>query len=95
MYKGPPIHWNHIPDVLTAQKFIRQSGLPNFLGLYIPVRTNLNVNSWRRHLADYFDQQLLDLIEFEFPLDFDRSRELQSTFVNHASDRLYKDHVDK
>ena len=84
-----------IPDVLTAHKLIRQSGLPNFLGLHIPVRTNLKINSWRKHLVDYFDQQLPDLIKFRFPLDFDRSRDLQSTFVNHASARLYPDHVDK
>ena len=69
--------------------------MPNFLGMRIPVQTNLNVNSWRRHLVDYFDQQLPDLIEFGFPLNFDRSRHLQSTFVNHASARLYLDHVDK
>ena len=46
-------------------------------------------------MVDYFDQQLPDLIEFRFPLDFDRTRELQSTFVNHASARLYPDHVEK
>ena len=44
---------------------------------------------------DYFDQQLLDLTEFGFPLDFDRSRDLQSTFINHALARLYPDQVDK
>ena len=62
VYKGPTVNWDYIPDVLTAHKLIRQSNLPNFLGLRIPVRTNLNVDSWRRHLADYFDQQLPDLI---------------------------------
>ena len=89
VYTGPTRYWDSIPDILTAHKLIRQSGLPNFLGLRIPVRTNFS--SWRHHLVDYFDQQLLDLIEFEFPLDFDRSRDLQSTFVNHASARLYPD----
>ena len=44
---------------------------------------------------DYFDQQLPDLIEFGFLLDFDRSRKLQSTLVNHALARLYLGHVDK
>ena len=34
-------------------------------------------------------------MEFGFPLDFDRSRDLQSTLVNHASARLHTDHVDK
>ena len=46
-------------------------------------------------MADYVDQQLPDLIEFGFPLDFDRSRDLQSTLVNHASARLYPEHVDR
>ena len=46
-------------------------------------------------MVDYFDQQLPDLIEFGFPLDFDRSRDLQSTLVNHASASLYRGHVDK
>ena len=95
VYRGPTRHWDCIPYVLTAHKLIRQSELPNFLGLRIPVQTSLNVNTWRCHLVDYFDQQLPDLIKFGFPLDFDRSRDLQSTFVNHASARLYPDHVDK
>ena len=41
-------------------------------------------------MADYWDQQLVDLLEFCFPLNFDRNFELQSTEKNHASGR---DHV--
>ena len=70
-------------------------GIPKFLGLCIPVKTNLNIASWRNHLVDYFDQQLPDLTEFGLPLEFDRARDLQSTLVNHASARMYTDHVDK
>ena len=61
-------------------------------GLRIPVKTDLNVSNWKEHLVDYFDQQL---IEFGFPLDFDRSRDLQSTLVNYALACLYPDHVDR
>ena len=32
VYKGPPIVWNKIPDVLTAQNLIKNSGIPNFWG---------------------------------------------------------------
>ena len=70
---------------------IKATGIPNFLGLCIPVKTNFNVRNWRKHLVDYFDKQLPDLIVTGFPLDFDRSRDLQSTLVNHAS----ADHVDR
>ena len=38
---------------------------------------------------------MLDLIEFGFPLDFDRSIELNSTEVNHNSALQYVDHVSK
>ena len=34
-------------------------------------------------------------MEFGFPLDFDRSRHLESTLVNHASARNFSDHIDK
>ena len=81
--------WRNIPEVFQAHKMIRDSGTPNFLGLCIPVKTNLKVSSWRAHLCDYFDKQLCDLIEFGFPLDFDRSRHLESTFVNHASEHAF------
>ena len=53
-------------------KLIRESGIPNFGGLRNPVHTQLNVKAWRFHLRDYWDQQLVDLIEYGFPLDFDR-----------------------
>ena len=95
VYRGEPKVWDTVPDVLIAHTLIRRTDIPNFLGLRIPVNTELNVHSWRKHLVDYFDQQLPDLIEFGFPLDFDRSRNLQSTIVNHASARLYPDHVDR
>ena len=95
VYKGEHKVWHSVPDVLTAHRLIKNTGIPNFLGLQIPVSTNLNVSSWRKHLSDYFVQQLPDLIESGFPLDFDRTRNLQSTLVNHASARLYPDHVDR
>ena len=87
--------WNVSPDLITAHTMIKASGLPNFLGLRIPVATNLNIPAWRKHLCDDFDQQLVDLIEFSFPLDFDRTKEIESTLQIHASSRNYPTHVDK
>ena len=60
------------------------------MGIRIPVSSKLNIKNWRYYLADYWDQQLVDLLEFGFPLDFDRNSELQSSEENHASGR---DHV--
>ena len=75
------------------RRLIRQSGVPNFLGLKIPVNTPLNIAAWCFYLCNYFDQQLLDLIEFGFPLDFDRSCSLSSSDNNHTSAVKYPSHV--
>ena len=46
-----------LEDIIQAHKLIRASGVPNFLGQRIPVKSDLNIPSWREHLCDYFDQQ--------------------------------------
>ena len=47
------------------------------------------------YLQSYWDNQLVDLIQFGFPLDFNRNIDLQSTDVNHTSALTYPDHVSK
>ena len=36
-----------------------------------------------------------NIVEYGFPLDFDKTRKLESTLQNHASARNYPTHVDK
>ena len=61
----------------------------------IPLNTQLKVHSWKKYLHSYWDQQLVDLIQFGFPLEFDRRIALQSTEVNHNSALKYPEHVSK
>ena len=72
VYAGSKVVRDEIPDIITAHNMVKTGGIPNLLQCGIPVDTNLNVAAWRSYLSDYFDQQLPDLIEFGFPLDFDR-----------------------
>ena len=55
----------------------------------------LNISAWRYYLQDYFDSQLFNLLEFGFPLDFDRSNEINHTsalqFPNYIQNYLYKE----
>ena len=85
IYNGDPIYWDTIPDLIKAHKIIRQSGLPNFLKCRIPVQSGLNINAWRSHLQGYWDAQICDLLQYGFPLDFDRSFNLLSNENNHTS----------
>ena len=43
-----------ITDIITVYNLIWNSGLPNCLGLRIPVNTNLNISSWSKHLSSRF-----------------------------------------
>ena len=81
--------------LLRPPNLVRASGVPNFWGQRIPIKSDLNVLSWRQHLCDYFDQQLVDLIQYGFSLSFDRILHLLSTFKNHASVVEFASHVDQ
>ena len=94
LFDGTPTYWEKIPDIIQAHKLIRDSGLPNFLGMRIPVSTRLKVENWRHYLAEYFDQQLPDLIEFGFPLDFDRKQALGFTEDNHPSAKQFPEDIE-
>ena len=90
-FNGTPMYWKEVPNIIQAHKLIRNSGLPNFLGLCIPVATHLKVDTWRYYLSDYFD--LPDLIQFGFPLDFDRDRVLGLTEDNHPSAKKFVEDI--
>ena len=61
----------------------------------IPVKSSLNITAWRTHLSIYFDKQLVDLLQFGLPLDFDRILKFICTFVNYASAKQYQSHTDE
>ena len=59
------------------------------------MKTQLNSDKWRSYLTQYWDQQLPDLIQYGFPLDFDRNSNLVSTYVNHTSAIEHEQHIDQ
>ena len=70
---------------------VKASGIPNYIGLKIPVNKKMNIQFMRSLLVDYKDNQICDLLEFGFPIGFhNRSEILQSVekkavwkFKNH------------
>ena len=84
LYNGDPIYYETILDIMSTHLMARVSGVPNFLKCHVPVKSKLNVDRWHFHLLDYWDQHLPDLLEYGFPIDFDRSSPLLTTFVNHT-----------
>ena len=84
VYIGKNTGNNRICDPLLAHRLVRQSGCPNFLGCHIPVDSNLHIKNWRFYLHDFWDRQLVDILEYGFPLNFYRDAPLRSTEENHA-----------
>ena len=93
VYTGKNNDNKQVYDPLLPHKLVRQSGRPNFLGCRIPVDSNLNIKNWRFYLQDFWDKQLVDLLEYGVPLDFDRRAPLMSTEENHASAQNFDSHV--
>ena len=79
---------------IQMHKTIKASGAPNFLKCRIPVESQLNIGVWKKVLADYWDVQLIHLLEYGFPLDFNRRSPLFCEHKNHCSANEFPDHVD-
>ena len=62
---------------ITQHFLIKKTQVPNFL--------QLNVQKLHEYLSEYWDQQLLQLVTFGFPLDFNRQCVLKANKTNHAS----------
>ena len=79
---------------LEMHAMVKASGQQNYLHCRIPVPSQLNIAAWKEMLQDYWDTQLIHLLEFGFPLDFNRNSQLSSDFTNHKSAVEFPNHVD-
>ena len=63
LYTGDPVYYDKIPDIIKTHRMIRDSSCPNFLKCRIPVTSNLKIENWRPYLDNYWDQQVVDLLQ--------------------------------
>ena len=75
----PRADHRHIYNAVIAQ------GTYNFVGARQRVPSGLSISAWKQYLIGYEDKQLVQLLEFGWPINFDRSAILMSTMHNHAS----------
>jgi hypothetical protein len=78
--------------MLAIHAAVAKDGRFNFLGCRIPLPTNLNIPAWRHHTMDYDDKEVVDLLQFGFPLSF-KGPAPTPTLQNHASASLHIQHV--
>ena len=85
---------SHNYSPIEMHKIVKETGKPNFLQACLPVTSQLNVDRWNILLKDYWDQQLLQLLQFGFPLDFNRCCPLKHEVGNHSSANEFPADVD-
>ena len=85
MSKNMSINTSEVLSPCEMHSIVRATQKPNYMEARLPVNSQLNVEAWKMHLSKYWDQQLLQLIEFGFPLDFNRNCPLTNEQGNHKS----------
>ena len=87
---------------LVAAAGIRADGstypalTPNFLGARIKLKhVGMKTERWRYHLRGYEHAELVQHLEFGFPLGLNDVPELESSKRNHGSAYAFYNHVDK
>ena len=79
---------------IKAHFTVKQHQKPNYLDARLKVDSQLNLDAWKNHLSDYWDNQLIDLLYFRFPLDFNRNCPLKWEGVNHNSATNYPNDIE-
>ena len=81
--------------MVSANSDVRKSGQPNFKGCRIPVPSNFNFEYLGREMADYRDKDILLLLRYGCPINFEGNPEtLAHTCKNHKGVTDFPEQVD-
>ena len=73
-----------------------QACTPNHLGARVQLpHVKLKIGRWRHHLFGYENVELIQHLEFGFPIGLDSTPDLESSTRNHGSAYQWFSHVDK
>ena len=84
-------------DKVQLFEHVYASGLPNYQCCKIPVcQPTLNLALWRERLCSYSDFAVCDLLQYGFPLDFDKKKAVVSSEGrNHKGARDFPEFIKK
>ncbi len=85
----------NIERELEIHKLVVQYGLPNLRGCRIPVQSGLNITKWRTRFKRYHDSELVDFLEFGWPVGYVGSKLPVSALVNHKGVTNHPSEIDE
>ena len=65
-------------NIFDIHRRIKVSGYHNYMETQIQIQSQLKPDTWHKYLHNYWDSQLVLLLRYGFPLDFDYASPLQS-----------------
>ena len=69
---------------------------PNYIGARVPlVHTSFNLQRWRYHLTGYHSPEIIQFLEYGFPLGLNQLPELSPALSNHGSAYQFYPWLDK
>ena len=82
------------PHTRLVYQAVKETGLPNCMGARLPLKTNINVPAWRAYVdGSPSEKELVDFIEFGFPLAYNGPTVPTLNPSNHLSATQYPHHV--
>ena len=82
-------------DPIKLYDKTRNENIFNFMSSQLQITSQLNPDTWEKILDGYWDKQLLYLIRYGFPLDFDRNSKLGKNTENHKSALMFPRDIDQ
>ena len=87
---------NRVATAGQRGQYSWQHGTPNYLGARIPLEhTTFNLPYWREQLIGYGNVEVLQFLEYGFPLGIETSPSLSPSLANHGSAYQFYPWLDK
>ena len=79
---------------MRSHDIIYRSKLPNYKGVRIPVNSNINIEFIRENLKKYFDEEIVQYLEFGWPIGVTGEPPNKTRVQNHAGARNFPEFID-
>ncbi len=83
-----------VEEMVRIHEKVKQSKMPNFQGIRIPVLSNINVEFLDNDSKNYHDKAIVDLMRFRAPISFIGEKSGVNICINHIGSRLYPKEID-
>ena len=77
------IDWTHQFALVQAHDLVVASGVHNYLGARIVVPSRLKIEEWANHLIGFSDWQMVEFLQFGWPIGFEQDVFCVGSRFNH------------